>query len=202
MRKKVIASIFGAALFVISGATSAQLGGLLGGNKGAESTVTAESLVKSYVTGTQQVMNAKSSMLTALGLKEAAEKEALAAKNLTQGATTENLEDVAKIQTESSKALTDAMAAKKGKLTADSKKTYAIGLIEMVKGLKSYAGMSGDVKNFKPGITSIGGAAGAATHVVKTLPDNISNTKATLQSAINFAKENKIEVPADATSLL
>lgn len=203
MSKHLIGTVLGLTIATLSMPSFAQFGGLggaLGG--GAGSSVSADSLVKSYVAGTQQVMSSDVSLLKALGLKEQAEKEELAAKNLTQGPTSAALEEAAKVQTEGSKALADAMDAKKVTLSADSKKDYVRGVVELVKGIKSYAGMAGDVKGFKPGMSSIGSGAGAAMYVVKTLPGSLTSLKDTLKRSIAFAKENKIELPADATAAL
>ena len=203
MRKHIIGTVLGLTIATLSMPSFAQfgsLGGALGGGGG--SSVSADSLVKSYVAGTQQVMSSDVSLLKALGLKEQAEKEELAAKNLTTGPTSSALEEAAKVQTEGNKALAEAMGAKKVTLSADSKKDYARGVVDLVKGIKSYAGMAGDVKNFKPGMSSLGSAAGAAMYVVKTLPGSLSSLKDTLKRSIDFAKENKIELPADATSAL
>lgn len=190
-----------ATLSMPSFAQFGSLAGALGGGGGGSS-VSADSLVKSYAAGTQLVMSSDVSLLKALGLKEHAEKEELAAKNLTQGPTTAAFEDAAKVQTETNKAMAEAMGAKKVTLSAESKKDYARGVVDLVKGIKSYAGMAGDVKNFKPGISSFGSAAGAALYVVKSLPGSLSSLKDTLKRSIEFAKENKIELPADATSVL
>lgn len=206
MKITIVASILGIAIATTSSASFAQFGGItsaLGGGKtSSESSVTAEGLVKSYVGGAKQVMGADVNFLRALGLKDQADREELAAKNLTEGATSSGLEDAAKVQTESSTAMAEAMAAKKVTMSAASKKTYTLGLVELTKGIRSYMAMSSDVKNFKPGLTSLGASAGSAMYIVKSLPDSITNLKDTLQRAIAFAKENKIEVPADATSLL
>lgn len=147
-------------------------------------------------------MNADAKLLEALGLKEQAAKEELAAKNLTEGATKGGLEDAAKVQTESSKALADAMTGNKVAFTADAKKNFTQGLGHLAGGIKSYIGMSSDVKSFKPGLGSFGGAGAAAVYIAKSLPDSITGLKDTLTRAIAFAKENKIQVPDDATSVL
>lgn len=205
MNRKFYAAAFGLAMAAYSGLSFAQFGlpslpGMGGGAKA--SSVTAESLVKSYVVGTQLVMNSNAKFLSAVGLKDQSEKQALASKNLTEGATSSGLEDAAKVQTESSKAISDAMDSKKVVLTAEGKKTYALGLVDLALGLKSYLGMTSDVKGFKPGLSSLGASAGAAVYVAKSLPDSITSLKETLTRSIAFAKENKIEVPADATSFL
>lgn len=203
MKKNLIGTIVGLTVATLSVPAFAQFGALgnaLGGNSG--SSVSADSLVKSYVTGTQLVMSSDVSLLKALNMKEQAEKEEIAAKNLTQGPTTANLEEAAKIQTESSKAIGDTMDAKRVTLTADSKKDYVRGVVDLVKGIKAYTGMAGDVKNFKPSISSLGSGATAALFVVKSMPSTLSSLKDTLKRSIAFAKENKIELPADATSVL
>lgn len=206
MRTKIIASVLGLAITCFSGAAFAQFGGLAGALGGktaaAGGSVSAEGLVKSYVGGTKQVMSADVNFLKALGLKEQAEREELAAKNLTEGATSSGLEDAAKVQTESSAALAQAMADKKGNMTAEGKKQYTAGLLDLAKGIRSYMGISSDVKNFRPSPTSFGGAASSALFVVKTLPDSLINLKDAMARAIAFAQENKIEVPPDATNLL
>jgi hypothetical protein len=203
MNKQLIGIALALAVATLSQPSYAQFGGLgkaLGG--GGSSSVSAESLVQSYVGGSQYVMNANAKLLKALDRKDEASRAELAAKNLTQTATASNLEDAAKVQTDSSKALEAAMGANKTALSADSKKTYVAGVVDLVKGMKAYTGMAGDVKNFKPSMTSLGAASTAAVYVVKTLPGSTSNLKDTLSRSIQFAKDNKIELPADATSVL
>jgi hypothetical protein len=204
MKKAIVTGIVALSLTTVSGFAVAQfgaLGGALGGG-GSSSSVSAETIVSKYVSGTKSVMTADAFMLRALGLKEQAEKEELAAKNLTEGATASSLEDAAKIQTESSETIAAEMTGKKVVLDAAAKADYTKGLLNLAKGIKEYIGMSSDVKNFKPGISSVGASLEAATYVVKTLPDSISSLTKTLTQAVEFARENKIEVPAEATALL
>jgi hypothetical protein len=203
MKKNLLATVLGITIATFSAAAFAQFGGLggaLGGNSG--SNVSAESLVKNYVGGTQLVMNSDASFLKALDMKEQAEKVEIAAKNLTQGPTTANLEEAAKIQTDSSKALAETMGAKKVTMSADSKKHYVRGVVDLVRGIKAYTSMTGDVQNFRPSVTSLGSGATAAIYVVKSLPSTLVALKDTLTRSIAFAKENNIELPADATSAI
>lgn len=205
MKKKLASIVIGLAIASLSGVASAQFGGLtsaLGGGASSGSSVTAESLVKSYVGGTKNVMTADSSLLKAVGLKDEAAKSELSAKNLTEGATASALEDSAKVQTASSEALTEKFKDKSVTLDASAKKEYVLGLVNLAKGIKDYTGMTGDVKNFKPSVTSVGSAAGAAVYIAKSLPDTTKNLMNTLQRAVEFAREKKIELPAEVTSLL
>lgn len=203
MKKTIIAVTLGVSLVAASGASFAQLGGLAKlGASSASTGMSAEDLVKKYVSGTKSVMKADTMLLQAVGLKDEASREELAAKNLTEGATSSSLEDASKIQTENSKTLAEKLSEKKVVLDAEGKKKYTQGLVELAKGVKDYTGMGGDVKNFKPSPTALGAATGAAMFVVKSLPDSTTNLMNTLKRAVSFAKENKIEVPAEATSLL
>jgi len=203
MNKTIAAWVVSAALAAASSIASAQFSmPKMPGASSNVGAVSAEGLVKNYVAGTKSVMSADVKMLKALGLKEQAAKEELAAKNLTEGATASSLEDAAKIQTDSSKALAEKMGEKKVVIDAEGKKQYTSGLVDLAVGIKSYAGVGADVKNYKPGMSSIGGTGEAAMFVVKTLPDSSSNLMSTLKRAVDFARENKIEVPVEATSLL
>ena len=200
--KRIILTI--AALF-FAGVASAQFGGLggaVGGGSKGGSGVSAEALVKSYVSGTKNVLSSNSKLLTALGLKDQAANAELQAKNLTEGATSSNLEDAQKVQTENSKAISEALDGKKVVLDAEGKKVYSLGILDLAKGISDYAKMSSDVSSFKPSPTSVGSAAGAALFIVKSLPETSSNLMTTLKRVVAFAKENTIEVPKEATSLL
>lgn len=206
MKKICVCAGLGLMAATFSSGAMAQFGGLkglTGSSSSSAGSVSAESLVKSYVSGTKNVLTAQSSLSSALGLKDAADRSALQAKNLTEGATTSDLEGAAKVQTESSKQIQDTLNGGSVTLDANGKKEYAKGLLGLAKGIKDYLGMSGDVKNFKPaGMSALGGAATAALFVVKDLPGSTSNLVNTLKSAIDFARKNNIEVPTEATSVL
>lgn len=207
MKSSYVKAISGIALVLASGIASAQLGGFakslgVGGSGGG---ATAEQIVAKYVGGTQSVMRADANMLAAVGLKDEAEKAAVQAKNLTEGATKNSLEEAAAVQTASSKALEEKLSGKKIEMDAASKKQFADGLVDLAKGVVQYVGMSKDVSGFKPSAASLGNAAGSALYVAKGLPDSIKGLGHTLKTAIDFAKANNIPVPKeanDATALL
>ena len=209
MKKKFAAAAVAIVMTTMSSVSYAQFGGFggaiagaLGGGGNANTAVTVESIVKNYVDSTASVMEADVQFLHALGLKEQAEKAELAAKNLTSGATSSGLSDASKVQSESSKQIAAAMEAQQGTLSAEGKKQFALGLVHLAKGIHGYVGMSSDIQGFTPGFSSIGSSATAAIFVVKSLPSTVTNMKTTLQRSIDFAKANKIAIPADATSIL
>ena len=206
MNKKYAGIVVGIAIALASAPTYAQLGGLagslLGGKNSTSKSISAESIVKKYVDGSKDVMTADVHLLNALGLKEQAAKEELAAKNLTEGATASGLEDAVAIQTESSKALAEKMNEKKVVIDDKSKKTYTKGLLYLAKGILKYKGLTSDVKGYTPSVSSIGTAGNSALYITKSLPTSSKNLYETLKKAVSFARENKIEVPKEATSLL
>jgi hypothetical protein len=201
MKNIVTKFVAGAAIFAIATASYAQLGNLTSALSGGSSggSVSADQIVKKYVGGSKSVLNADSKMLEAVGLKDEAAVAALQAKNLTEGATKDSLEEATKVQTASSKALEDKLKDKNTKLDADGKKKFSEGLGELGKGVIQYAGAITDVKGFKPSLTSIGGAASSALFIGKSLPDTMTNLGKSLMKAIEFAKANDIPVPKEAT---
>lgn len=208
MKSTYVKAIAGIAMAMIAGAASAQLGGLtkalnIGGSSGGS--VTAEQIVAKYVGGAQSVMRADANMLAAVGLKDEAEKASVQAKNLTEGATKGALEEAAAVRTANSEALERSLNGKKIEMDAASKKQFANGVGDLARGVIQYIDMSKDVGSFKPGMSSIGAAAGSALFVAKNLPDSIKNLGRSLKTAVDFSKANNIPVPkeaTDATSLL
>jgi hypothetical protein len=134
-----------------------------------------------------------------VGLKDEAEKASVQAKNLTEGATKNSLEEASAVQTASSKALEQQLSGKKVEMDAASKKQFGDGVLELSKGVIQYVGMTKDVAGFKPSVTSLGNSAGSAIYVAKSLPDSIKNLGHTLKMAIDFSKANNIPVPKEAT---
>lgn len=207
--KKISLAAFLTAISIFSiNAAFAQFGDLKkslgGGDKPADS-ATAEQIVSKYVIGSKSVITADAKMLEAVGLKDEAAIANLQAKNLTEGASKDSLEETAKIQTESSKALEAKLTGDKVKMDAASKKLFADGMKDLAGGVVKYVGMSKEVSSFKPSLGSVSGSGKSAIYIVKTLPDAIKNVGRTLKSSIDFAKANDIKVPkeaSDATSLL
>jgi hypothetical protein len=202
MKKFALNLVAGVAIVAASGMAYAQLGGLMGGSN---SSVTSEQIVNKYVGGSQSVLTANSNMLDALGQKDAAAKAALEAKNLTQGATKDSLDEAAKVQTDSSKTLEDTLNSKKVAMDATSKKLFAQGVLNLAQGVVQYVAVGVAVKNYKPGIALLGASAVAAAYVVKTLPGSTQNVGTSLKAAIAFSKANDIPVPKeanDATAML
>ena len=164
------------------------------------------SLVKSYVAGGKAVLASQSKLLEALGLKDQAATAQATANALGDGATEQNLEDANKAQSANSQAIADALKNQNATLDTQSKQTYTQGLILLASGLVKYTGMKQDVAGFSKGLAGPdalqAGKLQAGAYIAKTLPDSISNTTSTLNSAVSFAKSHGIEVPADATAAL
>lgn len=207
MKKITLAALIATASLLSANGAHAQFGDLKkslgGGDK--SSGISAEQIVSKYVGGSKSVLQADGKMLDAVGLKEQGAIASLQAQNLTEGASKDNLEETAKIQTDSSKALEEKLNGKKVTMDAASKKLFADGVKDLAGGVIQYVGMSKEASGFKPNLGSISGSGKSAVYVVKSLPSSIKNLGSTLKLAIEFSKANDIPVPKeanDATSLL
>ncbi|MGC7402387.1 hypothetical protein ACPWR0_00940 [Pandoraea pneumonica] len=212
--KKVIACAVAAVLVGASGASFAQLGGLgnlLGGKSSSEGAADLggqqTTLVRNYVAANVDVLNANAKMGEALGLKTQAEQAAAVAQQLSSGSTDDK--DAASKAVNAVGDTSGAIAAKlkeKPVLDAESKKTFAQGLGHLALGMVHYTGMRNDVtamgngmKSASPmALTSLGGAA----YVVSNFPGSVTEAGKALKNAVDFARNNGIEVPADATKAL
>lgn len=164
-------------------------------------------LVKNFVAANVDVLKANSKMGEALGLKATAADAEAVAQQLASGSTFDK--DAA------SKAATavgdtgGAIAAKlaeKPALDAAAKATYTQGLLSLAKGVVRYTGLGKDVSAMGDGLKSAPltqlPSLGAASYVVTKFPTSTTEVLKALKNAVDFAKSNGIEVPAEATSLL
>ena len=164
-------------------------------------------LVKNFVAANVDVLKANSKMSEALGLKATAADAEAVAQQLSSGSTFDK--DAA------SKAATavgdtgGAIAAKlaeKPALDAAAKATYTQGLLSLAKGVVRYTGLGKDVSSMGDGLKSAPltqlPSLGAASYVVTKFPTSTTEVMKALKNAVDFAKSNGIEVPAEATSLL
>jgi hypothetical protein len=164
-------------------------------------------LVRNFVAANVDVLKANSKMADALGLKGKAGDAEAVAQQLSSGATADK--DSA---TKSSTAVGDtsgaiaARLAEKPQLDAAAKATFAAGLVHMVSGVRKYAGLGKDVSDMSSGLKSASpmqlASMGGAAYVVSNFPTSATNVSKALKNAIDFAKDNGIEVPADATQAL
>lgn len=189
----------------------AQLGNLLGGlggtksssgNAGADLGAQQDSLVRNYVAAGKDVLTANSHFAEALGIKAQAVNAAATSDSLSA----KDIEAQDKAISANAAAVSDAMKAGATLKDAESKAKYAKGLVSLVSGVVKYKNMTNDAQGFSSGLS---GASlmmlpklQSGVYIVKSLPGNVSNLSNSLKSAIDFAKSNGVEIPADATSLL
>ena len=199
-RARVI--VAGLCVGVLTAASAeAQFGGLrrLVGGGGDDSS--PEEIVGTYVVASQNVLQAQGFMLEAFGLGDEAAQARLEAENLTAGATQDDLEGAAQVQTEYSMLLQERFEAEGAELGSDARLAYAQGLGSLGLGVASYAAMVPTVTAFRPGLRSIG-AARTILYIARTLPGAGAALRDTLTAAIEYATRESIEVPEDATSAL
>lgn len=177
--------------------------GKLGGSSASSGDVATQgdALVRGYVSANKDVLNANARMASALGLKDQAASAASTASSLGDGATVGNLGDGNKVVSDTSGAIAESMA-KKPALDAAAKATFAEGLVHLVNGSVKYGGLGKDVSNVGKGLQAANpmqlSRLGSAAWVVSKFPGSASDLFKTVQTAIAFARENNIEVPANA----
>jgi hypothetical protein len=195
MFKKLIVLAFAATFSLVSNAQFGGLGGMLGGGGG--SGPTPEKLLTEYFVGTAAVLNANSKILTALGMKEAADLAASNATNMKAGATTDAIKEAAKVQTDGSKIIQEKLADKNLKLDDAAKKQMGEGYLSLAAGSLAYVVFIKDAKDFKPSATSLGASAVALAAIVPRIPEDTKNLLATYKAVAAYAKDNKIPAPSE-----
>ena len=164
-------------------------------------------LVKNFIAANTDVLKANSKIAEALGLKDEVAKADATVQSLSSGATVD--------KDSASKAATavgdtggaiQAKLAEKPVLDAAAKARYAQGLVSLVSGVKRYSGLGKDVTSMGNALKNASpmqmASLGAAAYVVQNFPGSAKDLGTTLKSAVDFARSNDIEVPADATSAL
>ncbi len=164
-------------------------------------------LVKNFIAANVDVLQANAKMSEALGLKATAADAQAVVQQLSSGSTVD--------KDSASKAATavgdtgGAIAAKlaeKPVLDAAAKAIYTQGLLNLAQGVVKYVGLGKDVSSMGDGLKSAPltqlPSLGAASYVVTKFPTSTTEVMKALKNAVDFAKSNDIEVPAEATSLL
>lgn len=217
MNKNISATLFVIA-FAISGAVPSaafaqfklpSIGGLGGAPAAAPAGGDLEGqqgkLVHAYVMADQTVLLANADMAEALGLKTEATTMRSTATALTDGSTKASVQDTGKAVS----AGTDLVVAKLNNtapLDEASKKLFTAGIVKLVSGAALY------VEAGKVASTFSSDAASAsplqmlklkdAVYVASNLPTSAKAVSTALHSAVKFAKDNGIPVPADTNSVL
>lgn len=213
MKKILALTLVAATTAMLPAAAFAQFGLPSLGGKSASGGASADlggqqtSLVKNFIAANVEVLKANAKMGEALGLKGKAEEAEAVAQQLTSGATVDK--DSASKAATAAGDTSGAIAAKlaeKPVLDASAKAQFAAGLVNLVSGVAKYVNMGRDVSAMGDGLKSASpmqlASLGAAAYVVSKFPAAASEMSKALKNAIDFAKSNGIEVPADATKLL
>lgn len=212
MKKILTAVALVCATMTVSHTASAQFampsfGGSKSSAPAADLSGQQTALVKNFVAANVDVLKANAKMSEALGLKANAADADAVIKQLSSGSTYDK--DSASA---ANKAVADtggAIAAKlaeKPTLDAAAKASYTQGLLSLAKGVAKYTGLGKDVTSMGDGLksapmTQLPSLSGAS-YVVSKFPTSSTEVVKALKNAVDFAKSNGIEVPAEATSLL
>lgn len=208
--KRYFAPVLMAVALATASASYAGLGGLgdmLGGKKpadsaGADISGQQTQLVKSYINAGKDVMSANGYMAEALGLKA----QAVNASAISDSMSAKDIEAQDKAISVDAEAVSNALKTGATLKDNEAKMKYGKGLLALANGVKKYIAMKNDASTFGKSLTNVnpmqltGVQSGA--YIAKNLPTRISDLTNTLKSAVDFARKNGVEVPADATSIL
>lgn len=199
MKKLVVMT----AAVLVSTASYAQFGNLIGSSAsavtgGGGSSVSVKQITENYIAGSKQIVSAQTNLLKAVDQNVKVDEQAAIVRNLTSGATSQQIEDADKIITERNAALKEAYSQKGLVLDAKAKKQFALGMKDFALGVISYVKLGVSVKGFSPSASDIG-SAGTAIAIAKSVPTDISNLKDTFGVIYDYAKSNNIPLPKEAT---
>lgn len=181
---------------VLRGGTSAN------SNAGVDLGAQQDALTRNYVAAGNDVMNANRLFAEALGIQA----QAVGAAATSDAVSAKEIEAQDKAISADAAAIAEAMKSGATLKDAESKVKFGKGLVSLAQAMLKYKGMGKDVESFSSGLS---GASPlmlpklqSGAYVIKTLPTGVSNLSTSLKSAIDFARSNGVEIPADATSLL
>jgi hypothetical protein len=181
---------------VLSSSAYAQLGGLgKKVSKGSNNSVSAEQVVRNYLSASGYVLNAQAKLLSALDLKEQADAASAQARKLTEGELSgDTIEETEKITTEGSKAIQDRLADESTVLEEEKKKEFGEAKPYLAKATLSYAATALDVKGYKPGmnLSSLNSAGRSAIRIGKSLPGDMSRLKGVIGAVKSYSESNNI----------
>ncbi|MET4576193.1 hypothetical protein [Ottowia thiooxydans] len=209
--KKIVTISVAAALLAIAPLSHAQFGSMLGNVKsalgsgssgGGDIGARQDQLVRSYVAAGKDVSTANSHLADALGIKAQAVNAAATSDSLSA----KDIEEQDKAISANTAAVSEALKSGATLKDSEAKAKYAQGLLFLATGVKKYIGMSSEAQGFTSGLSSISplqlGKLQAGAYVVKSVPTSVTNLTSVLKSAVDFARNNGVEIPQDATSLL
>lgn len=179
------------------------MGGGSSSTAGGDPVVVQDKLVADYIIAGKLVLAGQAKMAEALGLKT----EAAGLQARSDGLQSNNLSS--KDDLAQSEAFTKNIAdtqAKQPTLTKESKAIYATGIAGLIAGVVKYIAL-------KDGVQSLGNSISSASpmmlpklqtgvFLVKDFPNSAKNLVGAVQAATKFAKEQKIDVPADASKAM
>lgn len=192
-----------------------------GGKKQEASTGSAdassmqEGIVRQYDAASKELATAQARLLSAFGLKDEAAKLEAAANALGSGtvSTADEIKKNAVLTEAANKAITEKMNDKTV-LSDEGRKHYASAFLPYAKGLVATNKILPELKKFSEASSSQLKNAGvmdlpklksklsAGMYLVSNLPGHVGMLTSTSGKMLTYAKENKIEVPKDASSML
>ncbi|MCJ0766070.1 hypothetical protein [Variovorax terrae] len=173
-----------------------------GGNAGADMGAQQDQLVRTYMAAGKDIQTANGHMAAALGINAQAVDAAATSDSLSA----KDIEAQDKAISANAAAQSEALKSGATLKDAEAKTRYAQGLLSLATGVKKYMDLGKDAQGFSSGLSSVSpmqlGKLESGAYIVKNLPGSVSNLTSVLRRAIDFAKNNGVDIPREATSLL
>lgn len=170
-------------------------------------TMTNDALILSFVTSQAHLLSAQANFLEAFDLKDDASLLRTERDSLSSGAVDNSkLKKIESISEEAQKKI-DAKMAEEREISANGRELYSAGLINftaaLMEGVKTVEAAKQFVGSAKSNpLALLSNEARSAAYVAKEAPGYFINLKKSAGMAISYGKRNKIEAPADATSMM
>jgi len=186
---------------------AAQFGGLLNRSGGGQAAAPdAQAFVDSFIRSQGQVVTAQVYFAEALNLKDVA--DGLRAEQQAFGSgtiDTDRLKKISEVSANAQRAIDERQQAQP-ELDAASREIYGKGLLSLFEGLKSGREVVQNAQAVSSGLGSnplaLVGSGRTALHVVKQAPGYLKSLQQSARMAMQFGKNNGVQAPATATSML
>lgn len=204
--KLTLAALAMAISLSVAAPANAQFGGMLNRGGGETTAPDSQAFVDSFVTSYTQVLTAQVHFSEALGLKDQvqllqAEQSALGSGTID----TDRLKKVSQVSADAQKAIDERQQAQPA-LDAESKIAFGKGLGSLFEGVMTGRTVVQNAEAVSSGLgrnpMNLVGSGRTAAYVVKESPGYLKNLQQSAKLAMEFGKNNGIEAPSNATSML
>ncbi len=177
------------------------------GEQASDPAVSGGALVQSFIMSNTELLQAQEHFAEAFGLKDQAGLLRAERESLSSGAVDNSKLKKVKSTSEEAQRQLDTKMAEESELSAEGRTFYSKGLISLtgalLEGRKTSSNAAQFTANAKSNPASLMSSEGrSAGYVAKEAPGYFTNLKSSTKLALAYGRHNKIDAPADATSMM